>query len=235
MGLRAFILIVFLATGGLARAQIPREDFRWRIPIQGPLASGTLYKILLPPSLFDGSHAFPSDLRVQDEDGHDWPFFIEQPLEPGPLIHVPLVPIAAPADYAPQQDIQSIFYDAQFGRNPLRYLVPQVEDKQFTRPVKVFGRHTTQDRWRWMADGAIHRIEGLERNQIDLHNNGFRYLRLDLYNYEEPALTITNAYALAEPQYLFTLADGSNRAWLYFGSDTYLLPRFDLRGNRTKL
>lgn len=229
MRLRAFIVLSLLVTDSVAHAQIPREDFRWRVPLQENLTSGTLYKVLIPGPLFAGSHSFPSDLRFLDENGEDWPFFIQQPIQPEPLTAFPLIRVGEPSDYEARQGIQTIFLDAQYERHPLRYLALEIQNEQFTRPVKVFGRNTPVGQWRWMADGAIHRIEGLERNRIDLHNNGFRYLRLDVYNYEEPELVITNAFALAEPQFLITRAKSDGRAWIYFGSDTFLLPRFDLQ------
>lgn len=229
------IICLALTVGSVARAQIPRDDFRFRVPLEDTLTSGTLYRVLIPGPIFAGSQSFPADLRLLGENGAEWPFFIQQSDDDESLTPTPLTQLSPPTDYVPQEDIQSVFFEPQFEHQPLRFLVLNVENKEFTRPIKVFGRHSDLASWRLVANGAIHRIEGLERNKINLHNNGFRYLRLAVYNYEEPELVITDAHALAESHFVITRAASSGRAWIYFGSDTFFLPRFDLQHSLSRM
>lgn len=211
------------------RAAIEREEFRWRVPLRGTLTSGVLYRVAIPGSVFDGSRSFPADLRLIDETGADWPFFIYSPDPPDPLAPIPLTPMAPPADHEERPGMQHRFFDTGHRYAPLRRIELQVTDENFARPVKVYGRNHTTNQWRWMADGGIHRLADRERDHITLPNIGFRYLKIEVLNYEEPPLTITNAIARAEPQYVVTLPPRTAEAWLYFGAEGYALPRFELQ------
>lgn len=55
------------------------EMFAWRQPIIGGGVSGRLYRMSVPPEVFDGCHSFPADLRIFDDDRKRLPFFIWSP------------------------------------------------------------------------------------------------------------------------------------------------------------
>lgn len=223
-----------LATPTRTNADIPREEFRWRVPLRGSLTSGVLYRVLIPGSVFDGSRAVPSDLRLLDDTGTDWSFFVYKPDPPEPQQRIALARMELPGEQENHSGIQTIFFDAGYRHNPLKRLELQVANSQFARPVKVFGRNFSTNQWRWMADGGVHRIDGQERNLVDLPNAGYRFLKVEVLNYEEPELLITNAYAIADPQFLVILPSRSGKAWLYFGADIYVLPRFELQHHTTR-
>lgn len=228
-----FFLLLGLA-GATAAGAIPLEAFRWRLPLSGSLESGKLYQINIPAAVFDGSHAFPADVRLVDDADADWPFFIHLPDPPAREIAVPLKRLAPSADTEGPAGVQTLFFDAAFRRNPLRRLVLQSPAPQFARVVKVYGRDSATNQWRWMADGAIHRVEGQERDSIDLHNVGFRFLKVEILHADEPEIEITNAIAFSEPSVLIVRPARTGKAWLYFGSELFVLPRFELRHTTTR-
>ncbi len=231
------VIATLLALAGLAThapAQLARDALRWRAPLRGPLTSGTLYRVQIDPAIFDGSKAFPTDMRILDEDGRDWLFFPYSPDDAEPTVELPLK-LTRPSDASESGgSIQTIFFDAAHRSVPMRRIEFTVETPQFARPVKIFGRDSATNQWRWMADGALHRMEGQERNFVKLPNVGFRYLKVEIFNYEEPELTVTTARAYAEPQYILFRPASDLRAWLYFGADLYTLPRFELRHTTTR-
>lgn len=217
-----------------SRAAIERDAFRWRAPLRGPLSSGVLYRAAIPGSVFDGCRAFPADLRLIDETGADWPFFVYTPDPPAPLNPIALTPLAPPADHEEQPGLQRLYYDTGHRSAPLRRIELHAADADFARPVKVYGRNHTTNQWRWMADGGIHRLAGRERDFILVPNVGSRFLKIEIFNYDETPLTITHVRALSEPQYVVTLAPRSAQAWLYFGAESFSLPRFELQHRLTR-
>lgn len=76
----AIVLCALSAGRGLAQGD-PRSAFTWRQPIRGALETGALYRLHLPPEVFDGCKAFPADLRILDPEGREWPFFLGVPPE----------------------------------------------------------------------------------------------------------------------------------------------------------
>ncbi len=228
----AFLISAGLAT--VAHAQIAREAFRWRAPLQPPLATGTLYRAQLDPAIFDGCRSFPTDMRLLDEDGKDWLFFPYTPEGAEPTVPVALKTLDPPADHELRGGIQTLFFDTGFRSQPLRRLTFAIETPQFTRPIKIFGRDSATNQWRWIADGALHRMDGQERNFVNLPNAGFRFLKVEVFNYEEPEIAVAHAEALAEPHYIIFLPAGEKRAWLYFGADLFTLPRFELRHSTSR-
>ncbi|HMP76816.1 MAG TPA: hypothetical protein PKE12_11040 [Kiritimatiellia bacterium] len=221
------LLGLFAATAGWAA--IERDEFRWRARLPDSLASGTLVRVQIPAHVHDGSQSFPADLRLIDDAGRDWPFFIRTPTTTDTLERLPLAALPAPGDEPPRDDAQTLYFDSGLRNTPLRRLALAADEGEFSRAVKVYGRHTATNRWRWMADGGLHRAEGRERDWIDLHNTTFRFLKVEIFHGGEPPLSITNAVAIMEPQELVVQPASSDPAWLYFGAKEHALPRFDLQ------
>lgn len=228
------VLLLFGLFSDGAPGAIPLEDFRWRTPIEGSLESGKLYRLAIPAAVFDGSRAFPADMRLVDETESDWPFFLHHPDPPAPEVAFPLKRLEAPAGTESLSGVQALYFDTAFRRNPLHRLVLQAAEPQFSRVVKVYGRDSATNQWRWMADGTIHRGDGQDRDSVELHNVGFRFLKVDILHADEPELAITNAIALSEPTLLVTRPTRTGTAWLYYGSDMFVLPRFELRHATTR-
>jgi hypothetical protein len=50
--------------------------FAWRQALRGSTAPRTLCRVEVDPGIFDGACDFPADLRILDENGDAWPFFV---------------------------------------------------------------------------------------------------------------------------------------------------------------
>lgn len=349
----------WLAMGPAVAAPIPREDFSWRSLLRGALTNGRLYRVRVTGDVSDGSRAFPSDLRVMDDAGEEWPFFVWKPegrrvgggfqvrrltggLQEEPARHVrqdlevtrrrpddtalhsrvvittagrdfvrrtevlgsvdrtnwilladgylldqprdirlsnrviqygatnlpflqlriypsvrsgreevvlqevEVLPDAAMESQAdlvtlqpvPAEDlkvgVQTLQYDLGYRNLPVIRLRLDAVDQDFARPLKVFGRNTATNAWRWVADGGIHRMGDQVRNSVDLGNATYRHLKVELYHYEQPPLTVTNAVVEVEPVYLVLEAGAGRPAYVYFGAATFSLPRYDLQRRATE-
>jgi hypothetical protein len=69
----------FLASAALCAGAENIEMLAWRQPVVGQVHSGGVYRIEIPPEVFDGCRAFPADLRIVDENGSVCPFFLWSP------------------------------------------------------------------------------------------------------------------------------------------------------------
>jgi hypothetical protein len=98
--------------------------------------------------------------------------------------------------------VQTLQYDLGYRNLPVIRLRLDTADRDFARPLKVFGRNTATNSWRWVADGGIHRMGDQVRSAVDLGNATYRYLKIELYHYEQPPLTVTGVVAELEPVFL---------------------------------
>lgn len=210
-------------------ASVERSDFRWRAPILEPVQSGTLYRALIPFHVFDGSKAYPADFRLLDPEGHEIPFYIQSGVSPDRLLALPAVAAPTPADERPADGVGRLYLDAGFKGVPLRRVVLQAAETNFARTVKIYGRNAETNVWRWMTEGALHRLPDRERNGVDLNDHTFRFLKIEILNFDEPPITITNFTILAEPQFLVFQAHCDGPASVYFGSSSFALPLHELR------
>ena len=85
--LAVVVASLFLST--TSPAATFQSEFMWRMPLRDSVVSGRLYRIKTPPELFDGSVAFPSDLRILDAQTNQWPYFL---WIPAPVEEVAPVP-----------------------------------------------------------------------------------------------------------------------------------------------
>lgn len=225
----ARIVAAALALAVDAGAAPDRKEFRWRAPIFDEVQTGTLYRAIIPFHVLDGSKAYPADVRLLDAAGHECPFFIRTDLTPDVLLGLPAIEQVAPTNELPTEGAQTIYLDVGFNSVSLRRAVLQTAETNFARTVKVYGRKSETDQWRWIAEGALHRLPDRERDWIELNENAYRYLKLEILRFEEPPISITHIAVLAEPHYLFFQAHCEGNVWLYFGSREPRLPLHELR------
>jgi hypothetical protein len=147
--------------------------------------------------------------------------------EAEPPLHAWTVPAEPEAPGAERTGIQTVYLDTGHRFLPVRRIELHAAEPQFARPVKVYGRNDATNQWRWIADGGLHRMAGQERLHVDLRNTPFRFLKVDLFHYEEAPLTLTNATISMEPLYLVTTPQRDAHAHLYFGTDSYELPHYE--------
>lgn len=141
-------------------------------------------------------------------------------------LEVRQVEVAAPEK---REGIQTLWCDVGFHRVPLAELKLEVVATEQACPVKVYGRPSPTNAWRWISDGGVHRLGGQVRNTIDLRQADFRYLKIDLYHYEQPPMTVTAVRVRRELLQLVFEADYGQQPFVYFGAAHHPLPRYDLQ------
>lgn len=348
----AILLVGLAALPG--RADSGPERYTWRAPLHGSWTNDVLYFAAIPPAVWDGSEVFPADLRVYDENGREWPFYlagvrgreheitwearvVAQTVEPSPVRHLrytvnlqarparpearhhqavlimaghdydrrvevlgcnegqpwewlgqanlisrpgelragnrnvfyepsgytqlqfrvyPSTPVpdeplvllglsvlnqGAPdrevwldMDWVPRREssepgLQSLEADLGYRNLPVRYLRLDLGPGEGAFPVKVYGRTSTTNNWRWMADGGVTPSRGRRRAMVELQQTGYRYLRMDLLHAETSPVQVVTAQAGYEPLYLVVEADYGHHPHLYFGAVRPPLPRYDLQ------
>jgi hypothetical protein len=55
------------------------SSFEWKRPMEAPSVAGQWYRAVVPFDVVSRAYAFPDDLRIVDDQGRQWPFFIESP------------------------------------------------------------------------------------------------------------------------------------------------------------
>ena len=212
-----------------ARADV-LEPFRWRAPLLAAWTNGGVYVADIPPLVFAGSEGFPGDLRIYDENGREWPFYVVT-REPSAGEEKRLDLALEPVDPAEQKPgIQSLSGDVGYRRLPLRQLRLAFPALDRECLIKVYGRYSLTNQWRWMADHRA--MAGLEHTVIGLRQNDFRYLKVDLYRYEHPPMEILSAEVFPEPAQLVVEADYGQQPFLYFGAVQHPLPHYELARRR---
>lgn len=157
------------------------------------------------------------------------------PAEAGELAEQrqPLARLAVPAEDL-KVGVQTLEYDVGFQNLPLQRLRMEAADETYARPVKVFGRNIATNAWRWVADGGLHRMDGQVRSSVDLREAPYRFLKVELYHYEQSPLTVTSAVVELEPSFIIFEAQEGARPYLYFGASRFMLPRYDLPRRATE-
>ena len=140
---------------------------------------------------------------------------------------VELKKMSSPADEPVPPGVMFLHLDTGARNRPLLYLNLETSEKNFAFPVRVFGRNTQTNAWRWVADGGIHDIAGHQQKRIALTKSDYRYLKVEIYHYAERAPKIGDITAGAIPHYLVFSPLADKKAYVYFGSTRYQLPVSD--------
>jgi hypothetical protein len=222
--------VLFSLAAASPGEETPTRDYLWRQAVQGAVVSGQLYRVAVGPGIFDACRAFPADIRVADENGVMWPFFVWS--STGKLDRVELKSMA-PAAEDLKEGVQTLEFDSGVRHQPLTRLQISVSETNYARPLKVFGRNSPTNAWRWVADGGLHRIGDEFRDRIALRGCEYRWLCVELYRYEEPPLHVTEVVAERPPHFVVFEARGDEPPFVYFASDRLKLPAYDLQ-RRTK-
>ncbi len=360
---RSTLFIPLLALCGVAAhaAGDLREEFAWRQTLDGDFAEGGLYRLAVPGAIFDGCRAFPDDLRIIDETGQQWPFFlwtpsekqdvrvvpsqtlnasvVEKPdrylrqdlriapdpetgrprehnqvilrtpgrdfirrvevygkegeapwaflgsgylvdysrdaraangtirypvstlpliqvrvfpnardateplsidhlcaglcvTEPGELEPVPLTQMETPKDER-TNECQVLVFDTGARTRPVERLTIRADDREYARSVRVSARNDETNVWRWVADGEIHRIGQDVQDAVGVKWASYRFLKLEVFHYDDRPLTNVRVEALAVPRYIVFEAGGGRKPELYYGAKVEA-PRYDLERRKGK-
>ncbi len=132
----------------------------WRMPLRDSVVSGRLYRIKTPPELFDGSMAFPSDLRIIDARTNQWPYFLWVPApveEVAPVLFEQLNrSMVASGERHLRQDLRILPEATRraIGRPRHDHIILNTAGSEFIRRVEVYGSENQAD-WAKLAAGYL--------------------------------------------------------------------------------
>lgn len=128
-----------------------------------------------------------------------------------------------PAGEPQAEGVMVLYFDAGAKNRPLLYATFESDEMEFAVPVRVFGRNDPTNKWRWVADGGIHQLEGTKQNRIALSKSDYRFLKFEFYHQAQKPPKISHVTAAAMPFYLVFEAASDEKPYLFFGA-----PRYDL-------
>lgn len=146
-----------------------------------------------------------------------------EPTEKHVVAAEPLVP--PPREQ--RDDAQTFLYDLGAVGRPVEGIAFDVATPAYARGVAVYGRNTSQEPWRRIGGGQIHRFDDDVENTIRIAAR-HRYLKVQLFHYDDPPLDIRDIRIEAIPRYLVFEAAGTGSAALYFRAWDVQAPRHDL-------
>jgi hypothetical protein len=174
----------------------PRTPYHWRQPLLGDFVPGQLYRVPVTGPVFDGSAHFPSDLRVFDAEGAQWPFYVWTPHDEKQRADVPVerlntTEVMGPERYL-RQDLR-VQPDPRTGKAARHNRVTlHTPGRDFIRRVEVYGSEDG-DVWGRIGAGFLLETPGSSRTRnrsIDYGTSDYPYLQVRVYpnarNAEEP-------------------------------------------------
>ncbi|HMO98943.1 MAG TPA: DUF3999 family protein [Kiritimatiellia bacterium] len=135
--------------------------------------------------------------------------------------------MSRPDDEPRREGLVDLYLDAGARHRPLHAMVLPFNRRDTAAPVRIFGRNDADRDWRWVADGGLHDVAGLQQNRIALNRADYRYWRVEIHGVDERSLRLGEITAQAIPHYLVFMAANNRPAFLYYGSPRYQLPRQD--------
>lgn len=151
----------------------------------------------------------------------------------GQLEDVPLRMIE-PAEDDRKDGCQVLVVDTGAGGRPVERLVVGSDEREYARAVNLYGRNAETNAWRWAASAEIHRLGEDVSETLMLERVAYRFLKLEIYHYDDPPLPHPTVLARAVPRYLVFEAGPGRRAEVYYGSERIGAPRYDLRRRATE-
>lgn len=157
MNPRSPVLAALLLAAAVRAAAAPDPgDFAWKQPLQGPFAAGRLYRVPIPPEVHDGCARGPGeDLRIYDDTGREWPYFVWTDSREEAEVEVP----ARRSNEMRTGDGLRFDLDlapgAIEGHDQARLEFP---GDDYIRRVEVFGRENPEDEWGQLGAGYAVRI-----------------------------------------------------------------------------
>lgn len=130
-----------------------------------------------------------------------------------------------------KEGCQVVVFDIEAKNRPIDRLVIQAKDREYARSLRIFGRNEETNTWRWVADAEIHRLGESVQDTLSLKGFAFRFLKVELFNYDDKPLHDLRVEAQAVSRYLVTESQGGS-ATLYYGAPDVEAPRYDLRRRR---
>jgi hypothetical protein len=113
-------------------------------------------------------------------------------------------------------------------RRPVEFIELNIETPSFSRSVSVYGRNSDYEQWNWVGGGEIHSLEGDTNHSVRINAKN-RFLKVQIFHYDDQPLEIQSLTLQAIPRYLVFEAQIEGRANLYYGNPKVHSPQYDLR------
>lgn len=149
---------------------------------------------------------------------------------PGEYEDVPLRKAEVPKKDL-KEGCQVVVFDVEAKNRPIDRLVIKADNREYARSLRIFGRNEETNAWRWVADAEIHRLGESVQDTLSLKGFAFRFLKVELFNYDDKPLHDLSVKAQAVPRYLVTESQGGE-AVMYYGALDVEAPRYDLHRRR---
>jgi hypothetical protein len=210
MTARAPVLaLALLAAAAQAAPTVSPDSFAWRQPILGPFLAGGLYRAPLPPELLDGCVRGPGeDLRIYDDSGREWPFWIWTDTRTSAEI---VLPAKRSNEMRTADGVQfdlDLPSEAADGHDQVRLEFP---GDDYIRRVEIFGRETRDDEWGQLGAGYAVRIPrnpAIRDDTVGYAFSTIRHLRIRVLKdsrrpddaLDSPACTLSRRAGTPEPR-----------------------------------
>ncbi len=155
-----WVLLCAVWAGQALAAPLAREEFIWRMPLTAAWTNGGLYRVLMSDAALDVCAAFPSDLRILDDQGGEWPFLVPETVR-AEAEALRVSTVAAAELELPSRHMRfEVRVDAAGGLLHHRAAL-RMAGRDFVRRVEVWGEAGGEAgaRWELLGDGYV-----LDRN-----------------------------------------------------------------------
>ena len=112
---------------------------------------------------------------------------------------------------------------------PVEFITFDSPNQSYARCVSVYGRNTDHEPWKWVGGGTIHVLTGERKTEVKLCATD-RFLKVHVFHYDDPPLTIDAIHLEAISRYLVFEAATDGPAELCFRAWDVKAPRYDLKG-----
>ncbi|MBD3326418.1 DUF3999 family protein [candidate division KSB3 bacterium] len=149
-------------------------------------------------------------------------------LQEGTFKDIPWQEMAVP-EKERLEEARLLMFDTGFRKTPVEEVVFDVADGEYARAVRIYGRNEQDNEWKQCGRGEIHLLDDSEKREIDISGCKNRFLKIEVYHYDDQPLAIDGVAARANPRWMVFEATTINRPMLYFGAEFMDPPHYDLR------
>ena len=215
------LLLSLLAAGAVARADFDPAHWKFRRSIAIAAPARVVY-FVADRTLYQGSRAELADIRIV-RDHTETPYLIrrlddrdEWPVSPS---------------IAQEGNTTVLNGDIGFPGSPHDQLDLKINTREFYRSVEVESSADSQ-KWRTVARGFLTRAEDLAAETVAFPEQWDRYVRVRIFNHDDPPLEIRQLVLSAERRVVEFPAEVAGQYWLYYGSAGARQPSYDFEQTR---
>lgn len=170
--------------------------YRWQQELIDPPGPRLLFKVAVPPEVYDGSTDPLRDLRILGAKGRSWPLYVWTPgEEPQRTTATGTILNRYTLDGNPPRRVVEV--DAGPGGDPHSRIRVETSGRDFVRRVQVSGSRDRREWARlgegWLVDNA--RPPSVRNDVIRFPESDFRYLKVEIWpnaRDRRDALSVTN-------------------------------------------